>query len=110
MDYPMHADRLSRELSILYFKGFQVEISKLWCISVVKICFYLCKTVHTLTKCHAMQDLIGVFTVCKSACLQVYRMKKVKKAISHLRMWKETIGPERVGVYIIIYYFQIQSF
>ena len=41
MDFPMHVDRISMELSILYFKGSKAEISNLGCISVVKICFYL---------------------------------------------------------------------
>ena len=27
----------------LYIKGSQVEISKLWCISVINICSYICK-------------------------------------------------------------------
>ena len=36
----------SMELSIMYFKGSQVEISELWCIYVMKMCFYL-QAVHT---------------------------------------------------------------
>ena len=38
-----HVDRLIRismELSILNFKGTQVDISKLWCIFVIKFVFY----------------------------------------------------------------------
>ena len=42
MDFTMHIEKISMELSILYFKWSQVEISKLRCISVMKI-FYLCK-------------------------------------------------------------------
>ena len=34
MDYPMHIDRISIGLSIVYFKGSHVEFSRLWCISV----------------------------------------------------------------------------
>ena len=38
----MHVDRMSMELPILYLKGgSQVEISKLWYISDMKVCFYL---------------------------------------------------------------------
>ena len=43
MDFPMHVDRISMELPILYFKGSRVEVSKLLCISVEKICLYLCR-------------------------------------------------------------------
>ena len=34
----MHVDRICMELPILYFKWQQLEISKLYCIYVVKIC------------------------------------------------------------------------
>ena len=34
-------DTISMGLSILYFKGSQVESSKLWCISVPESCFII---------------------------------------------------------------------
>ena len=33
IDFPMYVDRISMELSILYFKGSKVEFSKSYCIS-----------------------------------------------------------------------------
>ena len=41
MDFPKHVDRTSMGLSILYFKGSQVESFKLYGISVMKASFYL---------------------------------------------------------------------
>ena len=41
MKIPIHIDTIRMELSILYFEGWQVEISKLWYISVPEVCFYL---------------------------------------------------------------------
>ena len=38
MDYPMHNDTISMGLPIVYFKGSQVEFSKLWFISVLEAC------------------------------------------------------------------------
>ena len=43
MDFPRYVDRISMELPILYFKGSQVNISKLWCISVPEDCFDISK-------------------------------------------------------------------
>ena len=36
----LHVDRISMEISFLDFKGAQVEISKLLCMSVRKICVF----------------------------------------------------------------------
>ena len=69
MDYPMHVDRIRMELPILYFKGSQVEISKLQRISVIKICFSL-QIVGTLMKYCIMLHFIWVFTVFQSTCSQ----------------------------------------
>ena len=49
-------------LSIIHFKGSQVGISQLWCISVLEDCFYLKQTVKTLMKCRFMLRFIWVFT------------------------------------------------
>ena len=35
MDFPIHIDTISMELSILCVWGSQVEFTKLWCISVL---------------------------------------------------------------------------
>ena len=43
MDYPIHIDTISMELSILYFKGSHVKISIKCCMSVPEDCFYLGK-------------------------------------------------------------------
>ena len=51
MAFPMHVDRISLELPILYFKGSHVEIFKLCCISVMKICFYLYKQCRHASCC-----------------------------------------------------------
>ena len=50
MDFLRHVNRITMELCILYFKGSQVEISKILCISVMKIVFIL-QTVQTVIKC-----------------------------------------------------------
>ena len=41
MDYPIHIDKISMGLSILYYKGFPVKIAIKWCISVSENCFIL---------------------------------------------------------------------
>ena len=41
MDFPIHIDTKSRQLSILHFNGLSVKISMKRCISVPKECFYL---------------------------------------------------------------------
>ena len=43
MGYSIHFDTISMGLPILYFKGSQVEVYKLWCISVPEGCFNLGK-------------------------------------------------------------------
>ena len=40
MDYPIHIDTISMELSVLYFKVLLVKISIKWCISVPEDCLY----------------------------------------------------------------------
>ena len=40
--------------------------------------FLSSQTVQNLMKCRLIQNLIWVFTVCQSTCLQVSRMKTVK--------------------------------
>ena len=37
MDYPIHIDTVSLELSILYFKGLLVKNSLKWCVLYLKI-------------------------------------------------------------------------
>ena len=44
MDYHIHIDTISMELSILYFKGLLVLISLKRCISVTEDCFILANT------------------------------------------------------------------
>ena len=34
IDFPIHIDKISMGLTIVYLKGSQVEFSKLWCIYV----------------------------------------------------------------------------
>ena len=41
MDYPIHIDTISMELSILYFKGLSVKISKNYAFLSLKIVFIL---------------------------------------------------------------------
>ena len=78
MDFPMYVERIRMNWPILYFKGSQVKISKLWCIAATKICFYLWQTVKTLMKCRNMRHFIWVFTVCQSTCFLVSVIKIVK--------------------------------
>ena len=63
------------EMPILYFKGSQVEISKIHvhvcCISGNN-CFLPLQTVQAMMKCH-----MCVFTVCQSICLLLSIMKRV---------------------------------
>ena len=59
-----HSDLISQTismvLSILYFNGLFLSL----------------QTVQTLMKCHLVWRFIWVFTVCKSTCLPVSRMKR----------------------------------
>ena len=41
MDYPIHIDTISMELSILYFKGLPVKMSITWCNSVHEDCVFI---------------------------------------------------------------------
>ena len=43
MDFPIHIDTISLGLPIMFFKGSQVDVSKLYCISVPEGCFNLSK-------------------------------------------------------------------
>ena len=43
MDFPIHIDTISMGLSIVHFKGSQVEFSKLCCIFVPEGCFNVSK-------------------------------------------------------------------
>ena len=45
LDFPIHIDTISMGLPIVYFKGSQVDFSKLhvWCIFVPEGCFNLSK-------------------------------------------------------------------
>ena len=65
MDFPIHIDTISMDLSILHFKRSQLEISKFQYISVLKIFFIF-----------ANIGADPVFTVCQSTCLQVSRIEK----------------------------------
>ena len=61
------------ELSVLYFKGSHVDISKLRSIYIIKIFCNL-----TLLFFY----FFWVFTVCKSACLPVSRIKRVNALLT----------------------------
>ena len=56
-------DALKFECSVTLFEGSQVEISKLYCISVSEDC---CQAVHILMGRHILGHLIWVYTVCQS--------------------------------------------
>ena len=43
MDFPIHIDAISMELSIMYFKRSRVECSKYWCMIIPGGCFNPCK-------------------------------------------------------------------
>ena len=64
MDFPIHVDRKSIELPIVYFKGPQVVLYKLLCISVIKIYFYFA--------------WCGISSVCQSTCFQASWLIKDK--------------------------------
>ena len=70
----MHVDKIRMALSILCFKGSHVDLSKLRCISIVKICFNFADEIP-----HCTGQFISVFTGCQRSCLQKTRMKSVKK-------------------------------
>ena len=65
MVFPMHVDKISMELPILYLKGSQVGISKLRFIYVLKGCFLiiLANSVDT-DEVHIMWVFTWVFTDC----------------------------------------------
>ena len=77
MDFPIHIDTVSHGLPIVDFKGSQVEVSKLSCISVPDLCFNLRKRVQTLMKCSIMLHFIWVFTVCQSTGFGVSSKQRV---------------------------------
>ena len=43
MNFPIQIDAVMIVLSIIYFKGSQVEISRLWCFYIPEDCLYLNK-------------------------------------------------------------------
>ena len=43
MDFPIPIKAIRMGLSIMYYKGLQVGITQLWCISDTEDCFYLNK-------------------------------------------------------------------
>ena len=65
MVFPMHVDKISMELPILYLKGSQVGISKLRFVYVLKGCFLiiLANSVDT-DEVHIMCFFTWVFTDC----------------------------------------------
>ena len=46
MDFPIHIDAISMDLSILHFKGSHSEFSQLWRISALEGCISLSKSAH----------------------------------------------------------------
>ena len=56
MDYIIHIDTVRMELFILYYKGSQVELSKIWCISDPEDCFILANSVGPNLGIHCLQS------------------------------------------------------
>ena len=61
MNYPIHIDTISMELSILYFKGLMVKIFIKWCTED----FLSTQTVQTQMNCHLMWHFICVLLFAK---------------------------------------------
>ena len=76
MDFPIHNDTITMGLPILYFKGSQVEVSKLWCISVPEGCKNLLNS--------ADPDEMQHHAVCQSTHLgaSIIQSVKIKRNIS----------------------------
>ena len=73
----MYVDRISMELTILYFKVSEKKFQNYDAFLFLKIVLSW-QTVQTLMKCCLMHHFIRVCTVCKSTGLLVSRMKWVK--------------------------------
>ena len=81
MDYPIHTDTISMELSISYFMGSQVKISiKNYAPLSQKIVFILANStdpdILVFTVCERDPDIL-VFTVCENTFFIVSRMKRI---------------------------------
>ena len=72
MDFPIQFDTISMGLPIVYFKGSQLEFSKLLDISVPEDCLILAKSAILN---HAA--FIWVFTVCQITGLGVSSIQRV---------------------------------
>ena len=70
MDFPIKINTIRMGLSMEYFKGSQVQISKLYYFFFI-IIFLSKKTVQTLMKCCILRHFIRVLAVCESPHLGV---------------------------------------
>ena len=62
MDFPIKINTIRMGFSVEYFKGSQVQISKLYYFFII-IIFLSKKTVQTLMKCHILWYFIRVLAV-----------------------------------------------
>ena len=84
MDFPIYIDTFSIGHPIVYFKGSQVDFSKLWCISVLDGCFILANRVDP--DGIIMLQFIWVFIVCQSLHLGVSSIQSVNCSSIALQM------------------------
>ena len=80
MDYPIHIDAISMELSILYFKGLPVKIF----YKLLKIVLVSANSADTDEMPPKLAFHIWVFTIWQCPCLPVSRMKRVTNYNSNL--------------------------
>ena len=74
VDFPIHIDTISIGFSILHFKGSQVEVSEIWCISALKVVLIIANSVDPDKMQHYCIRL-GVSSIKRVKSLYIYWAK-----------------------------------
>ena len=75
MDFPIQIDTISMGLPIMYFKGSQIEFSKLECFSVPECCFNLANSADPDEMQHCAAFHQGLHCLPKNPFRDIWSLK-----------------------------------